>query len=96
VALLSASKEKAMSVEILDPRYDAVKQEMRFAYPFVGQANATVCVPYSAMVQGEEWVKARIKGWFIDHDRPEPGTTLRIEDWQFDINMRQPEMRSDI
>lgn len=81
-----------MSVEILDPRYDVAKQEMRFGYPFVGQANATICVPYSAMVQGEEWVKARIEGWFIDHERPKPGTTLRIEDWQFDVDKRQPEI----
>jgi hypothetical protein len=94
VALLFALKEKVMSVEILDPRYDTVKQELRFAYPFTGPPNAEVRVPYSAMVQGEEWVKARIEGWFIDHDRPEPGTSLRIEDWQFAVDKRQAEIWS--
>jgi hypothetical protein len=79
-----------MSVEILDPRYDVLNQEMRFAYPFTGDPDCEVRVPRSAMVQGEEWVKSRIEGYFIDHSKPEPRTSMRIPDYQFDLNLRQP------
>jgi hypothetical protein len=80
-----------MPLEILDPRYDTVTQEMRFAYPFTGQSNAEVRVPCGAMAKGEDWVKARIEGWFIDHAKPLPGTSIRIPDWQFDPTKHQPE-----
>ena len=80
-----------MPLETLDPRHDAFNDEMRFPYPFTGQANAEVRVPRRAMAQGEAWVKARIEGWFRDHARPEPGTSIRIDDYQFDPKLRQPE-----
>ena len=83
-------KERVMPLEILDPRHDAFNDEMRFPYPLTGQANSEVRVPRKAIVQGEAWVKARIEGWFIDHERPQPGTSLRIPDHQFDPNLFQP------
>jgi hypothetical protein len=80
-----------MPLETLDPRHDAANDEMVFPYPFTGQATAKVRVPLSAMVQGEAWVKARIKGWLRYHKRPELGTSIRIEDEQFDPKLRQAE-----
>jgi hypothetical protein len=79
-----------MTLEILDPRHDAFNDEMRFPYPLTGQANSEVRIPRKAIVQGEAWVKARIEGWFIDHERPQPGTWLRIPDHQFDPKLFQP------
>lgn len=80
-----------MSEERLDPRHDAANDEMRFAYPFSGQASAEVRVCRSAMVQGEAWVKARIEGWFRYRERPHPGMTVRIPDYQFDPTKHQSE-----
>jgi hypothetical protein len=80
-----------MSVQSLDPRHDANSDEMRFLYPFSGQSDSEIRVPRSAMAQGEAWVKARIKGWLRYHKRPGPGTSIRIEDEQFDPKLRQPE-----
>jgi hypothetical protein len=65
---------------------------MRFAYPFSGRPDSVVVVPYSAMMQGEPWIKARIEGWFRHHDRPTRGESLRIPDYQFEPNLFQPTM----
>ncbi len=80
-----------MPIQQLDPRHDAAKDEMRFAYLFAGQAVAEVCVPRAAMVHGESYVKARITGYFKYHDGPQPRTSIRIPDYQFDPIRRQPE-----
>ena len=80
-----------MSIQTLDPRHDTNDDEMRFPYPFSGRSNSEVRVPRAAIVEGEAWIKARIEGWFKDHDRPQPGISIRIPDYQFDPNLRQPE-----
>ena len=41
--------------------------------------------------KGEAKVKARIKGYFKYHERPQPGTSMRIDDYHFDPNLFQPE-----
>lgn len=81
-----------MPLERLDPTHDPLNDEMRFPYPLAGQANAEIRVPRAAMAQGEAWVKARIEGWFIDHAKPAPGTSIRTEDYQFYPHLRQPEV----
>jgi len=64
--------------------------EVRFPYPFTERAYCEVRVSRTAMLQGESWVKDRIEGWFRYHDRPIPGTSIRIPDYQFDSNLFQP------
>lgn len=80
-----------MTAQTLDPGHDPNKDEMCFRYPFTGQANSEVRVCRSAIVQGEAWVKARIEGYFKYHEKPQPGTTMRIEDYQFNPSLFQPE-----
>jgi hypothetical protein len=41
-----------MPGQTLDPRHDTVKDEIRFPYPFTGQADSEVRVCRAAMVQG--------------------------------------------
>jgi antitoxin component of MazEF toxin-antitoxin module len=80
-------------IQLHDIRGGGVKMvddEMRFPYPFNGQPNSTVVVPCSAMVQGEDWIKSRIEGWFRDHGKPKTGETKRIPDYQFDPHLSQP------
>lgn len=73
-----------------DPRHDDADDEVRFPYPFTGQADSEIHVSRTAMVQGEAWVKARVEGWFKHHHRPRPGASVRIPDYQFDPNLFQP------
>lgn len=73
-----------------EPKHDATSDEMRFAYPFTGEADCEVRVSCSAMAQGEAWIRDRIEGWFKYHTRPEPGTSVRIPDYQFDPKLFQP------
>jgi hypothetical protein len=80
-----------MTLETLDPRHDAASDETRFSYPFTGEPNSAVIVPRSAMVHGEAFIKARTEGWFIDHPKPRPGESIRIETYQFNPRLRQPE-----
>lgn len=80
-----------MTVQTLNPRHDPSNDEMRFRYPFNGRANSEVCVCRNAVVQGEAWVKARIEGYFRYNDRPQPGASVKIPDYQFNPNLFQPE-----
>lgn len=73
----------------MEDQFDPI-DEMRLPYPFTGQAHSEVRVSRTAMVQGEAWVKARVEGWFKNHERPQPGTSIRIRDYQFDPNLFQP------
>ena len=72
----------------MQDQFDSI-DEMRLPYPSTGQAHSEVRVSRTAMVQGEAWVKARIEGWFKNHERPQPGTSIRIPDYQFDPNLFQ-------
>lgn len=80
-----------MTIQPLDPRHNPNEDEMRFPYPLTGAANSEVRVCRSAVVQGEAWVKARIEGYFKYYDKPQPGTSVKIPDYQFDPNLFQPE-----
>lgn len=80
-----------MNVQTLDSRYDSSTDEMRFPYPFNSLTDSEVRICRAAMVQGEAKVKARIKGYFKYHERPQPGTSMRIDDYHFDPNLFQPE-----
>jgi hypothetical protein len=79
-----------MTGQTLDSRHDPDNDEMRFPYPLSGQANSEVRVCRTAMVRGEAWVKARIEGWFKYNERPQPGTSIKIDDYQFNPNLFQP------
>lgn len=79
-----------MPDEKLNPRHDGDRDEMRFPYPFTGQPNSEIRVSRTAMVQGEAFVKSRIEGWVRAHGKPQPGTSVRIPDYQFDPNLFQP------
>jgi hypothetical protein len=70
--------------------WTAGNDEHIFLYPF-GKPNARVIVPQSAMVQGNDFIKHRIEGWFDSHPKPQSGETLRIPDYQFDPHLRQKE-----
>lgn len=83
-------KGELVSDQTLDPKHDVANDEMRLAYPFTGQADSEVRVSCTAMAQGEAWVKARVEGWFKNHNRPQPGTSIKIPDYQFDPNLFQP------
>lgn len=80
-----------MTVEELDPRYDAAKDEMRYPYPFTGVANCEVRVCGATRTLEEAWVKNRIEGWFGSHDKPKPGTSVKIPDYQFEPKLHQPD-----
>ena len=82
--------EGKMTVVMLDPRHDANNDEMRFPYPLTGEPDREVRVPRSAIVNGIPWIKERIEGYFIDHPRPEPGASMRIPDYQFEVKLFQP------
>lgn len=73
-----------------DPKHETADEGIRFPYPFTGQADSEVRVHRAAMVQAEVWVKARIEGWFEDHNKPEPGTSIRVPDYQFEPKLLQP------
>jgi hypothetical protein len=75
----------------LDPKHNTAKDEFPLPYPFKGKAESEVRVSCTAMAQGEAWVKSRVEGWFKDHERPKPGTSMRIPDYQFDPSLFQPE-----
>ena len=80
-----------MPLEIFDPRYDAANDQMVFPLSFDGQATTEVRLPRTAMVHGEPWVKARINGLFRYHKQSECGAPIRIEEYEFNANLRQPE-----
>lgn len=84
-----------MTTPTLESRHDP-NDEIRFPYPFTGQPSSEVRVCRSAIVQGEAWMKARIEGYFKYHDRPQPGTFIRIPDYQFDPSLFQPDEWSSI
>lgn len=92
-AVRTSQPEGDMTLEITDPRHNAINDEMRIPYPLVGEPDSEVRVPRSAMVQGEDWVKGRIEGYFINHPKPEPRTSMRIPTYQFDPNLQQPSRR---
>jgi len=66
-----------------DPIRDDANHSVLFPYPFTGQPNCEVRLPLTAMVQGESFVRARIEGWFKDHERPRPGQVYDIPEYQF-------------
>ena len=79
-----------MPEEKLDPKRDVASEEIQFPYPFTGEPNSEIRVTRTAMVQGEVFVKSRIEGWVRAHGKPQPGTSVRIPDYQFDPILFQP------
>jgi hypothetical protein len=52
--------------------------EKSFSYPFSGTAYASVIAPDTAAAQSGDWICDRIEGWFVSHDKPKTGETVRI------------------
>jgi hypothetical protein len=83
-----------VTVKTLDPRHDASGDSLLISYPFNGKAEFKVRVPATAMVQGEDFIRARIEGWFRYHEKPRSETIYeKISGEQFDPRLRQPEGR---
>jgi hypothetical protein len=84
-----------MMIPTLESRHNP-DHEICIPYPFTGQPVSEVRVCGSAIVPGEPWMKARIDGYFKYHDRPQPGASIRIPDYQFDPSLFQPEKWSSV
>lgn len=79
-----------MAEESLRPNYDPASDEMIFHYPFIGEPDCQIRVPGSARVQADAWIRERIEGWFVNHPKPLPGTSVQIPGYQFEPTLFQP------